>query len=177
MFLAMFRTAMSSWIVAMVCALALAQQTCLTASLHAWGRFKPCAWKRVHVVTEVLDEQGQVVGTSATDAKTTLIGIDGEGVTLEIRTYMEVAGKRFQNEPQIVKQGFHGEASVPEWKVDPPTDDHVTIEGRSIPCKLQTLEWADPHGKTTVHLYYSSTPRLTSCGAKSRSPIPATRAS
>ena len=60
-------------------------------------------------MTETLDEHGQVVSTNSADTTTTLVDIDNDGVTLEIQTCMEVAGKRFQAEPQTVKQGFHGE--------------------------------------------------------------------
>ncbi len=102
---------------AAVCASGMAQETGITARLHPWGRFDPGAWKLVRVVTETLDEHGQVVSTNSADTKTTLVDIDDDGVTLEIQTCMEVAGKRFQAEPQTVKQGFHGELVGPNLKL------------------------------------------------------------
>ena len=79
--------------------------------LHPWGCCQPGTWKLVRVVTETLDEGGRVIGSSTTETKTTLVAADRDGITLEIQASMEVAGKRFQAEPQTVKQGFHGESS------------------------------------------------------------------
>ncbi len=142
--------------VAAVCVSALAEDAGITAKLHPWGRFDPGAWKLVHVVTETLDERGQVVGASMADTKTTLIDIDNDGVTLEIETCMEVAGKRFQAEPQTVKQGFHGELNGPNLRIQEPTSGETLIENRSRPCKIQQLDVLGPTERTTVRLYYSA---------------------
>ena len=96
----------------------MAQEAGITAKLHPWGQFDPGTWKTVRVTTETFNEQGQVVSTSTADATTTLVDIDNDGVTLEIQTCMEVAGKRFEAEPQTVKQGFHGELALPEPETD-----------------------------------------------------------
>ena len=136
---------------------AIAQETGVTAKLHPWGLFDPGAWKIVRVVTETLNDQGLVVSTCTTNSKTTLMDIDNDGVTLEIQACLEVAGKRFEPEPQIVKQGFHGELLTPGLKQKPPTDGEVTIEGRKIPCRVQRLECVVPNGKTATTLYYSTT--------------------
>ena len=112
----------------------MADETDLPAKLHPWGSFHPGAWKTVRVVAETLNEQGQVVSTSTTDTKTTLVDIDSSGVTLEIQACMEVAGKRFEAEPQTVKQGFHGELLGPNLKLKEPTDGEVAIAGQKIAC-------------------------------------------
>lgn len=136
---------------------AAAQETpTLPARLHPWGLFNPGAWKTVHVVTETLNEQGLVCGTTTTDAKTILIDIDNGGVTLEIQACMEVAGKRFEADPQIVKQGFHGELAGPDVTLKPPTDGQLVIDGQKIPCKVQQIETAAQGGKTITTLYYST---------------------
>ena len=136
---------------------AIAQETGVTAKLHPWGLFDPGAWKIVRVVTETLNDQGLVVSTCTTNSKTTLMDIDDDGVTLEIQACLEVAGKRFEPEPQIVKQGFHGELLTPGLKQKPPTDGEVTIEGRKISCRVQRLECVIPNGKIATTLYYSTT--------------------
>jgi hypothetical protein len=136
---------------------ALGQEAGIPAKLHPWGRFEPGAWKQVQVVTETLDEQGQVVSTSTTDTKTTLVDIDSEGVTLEIQACMEVAGKRFEAEPQTIKQGFYGDAAVPNLKPKEPTEGHVVVEDRQIACKVQQLEIVGPTGKTTTSIFSSMT--------------------
>ena len=73
-----------------------AEPSGISAKLHPWGLFNPGAWKTVRVVTEALNEQGQVVSTSTTDTKTILVDLDNDGVTLEIQACIEVAGKRFR---------------------------------------------------------------------------------
>ena len=133
-----------------------AQGAGVSAKLHPWGLFDPGAWKTVRVVAETLNEQGQVVSTSTTDTKTTLVDIDNDGVTLEIQACMEVAGKRFEAEPQTLKQGFHGELLGPNLTLKEPTDGEVVIEGRKIPCKVQQLESVVPSGKTSTTIYYST---------------------
>ena len=49
---------------------------------------------------------------------------------------MEVAGKRFEAEPQIVKQGFYGDVAYTHCKSKDPTDGNVVIEDRKIPWKV-----------------------------------------
>jgi hypothetical protein len=68
-----------------------------------------------------------------------------------------VAGKRFDAEPQIIKQGFHGELVGPNLKLKTPTNGEVVIEGQKIPCKVQQLESVLPNGKTVTSVYYSAT--------------------
>jgi hypothetical protein len=145
--------------VAALCAPGMAQETGIAARLHPWGRFEPGTWKTVRVVTETLNEQGQVVSTSTTDIKTTLANIDTHGVTLEVETCVEVAGKRFQSDPQVIVQGFHGEAMGPSPKLKEPADGELAIENRKIPCKIQEVTIDGPNGKTTVTLHYSMTIR------------------
>jgi len=135
----------------------LGQESGITAKLHPWGQFDPGTWKLVRVVTETLNEQGQVVSTSTTDTKTTLVDIDNEGVTLKIEACMEVAGKRFQSEPQTVKQGFHGELIVPNIKLKKPVDGQVVIENKKVSCKVQQLEVVGPTEKSDTRIYYSTT--------------------
>jgi hypothetical protein len=141
----------------LACAPAVAQESGITARFHPWGLFDPGAWKTVRVVTETLDERGQVVSTSTTDSKTTLVDIDNSAVTLEIQACVEVAGKRFEAESQTVKQGFHGELVGPNLTLKEPINGEVVIEGRKIPCKVQELESAAPNGKTVTTIYYSVT--------------------
>ena len=134
----------------------IAQENGVSAKLHPWGQFDPGTWKMVRVVTETLDEQGEVSSTSITDTKTTLVDIDNNGVTLDIQACMEVAGKRFAAESQTVKQGFHGEIVSPNLKLKEPTNGEVVIDGQKIACKVQQLEIGNPNGKATTTIYFST---------------------
>lgn len=150
------RTVAWGIICAALCAACLAQRPDITADMHPWGRFEPGAWKLVRVVTETLDEKGQVASTSTTDTKTTLLKIDGGGVTLEVQACVEVAGKSFQAEPQTIKQGFNGELVLPDMTLKEPADDQLVIEDRKIPCKVQRIEVVTPNDKTSVGIYYTT---------------------
>jgi hypothetical protein len=139
------------------CAPIHAQELGITAKFHPWGRFDLGTWKTVRVETETLNEQGRVVGKSITDTKTTLVDLDNDGVTLEIQACMEVAGKRFQAEPQIVKQGFHGEPLGPSLKIKQLADGQIAIQERNIPCKSQQLESSTSNARTVTTIYFSTT--------------------
>jgi hypothetical protein len=109
------------------------------------------------VVTESFNEQGSVAGTNTSDYKTTLLDTDDDGVTLEMRVCVEVAGKRFDGEPQTIKQNYYGEQQSPGLKIKDPAAGQVTIEGRTIPCQVREIESSNANGKTTTTIYYSAT--------------------
>jgi hypothetical protein len=126
---------------------------------HLWGRFQPGAWKMARTVTQTLNEKEQVVNTSTTETRTILASVGKDGVVLEVQVIVEVAGKRFEAEPQVVKQSFYGDIVGNNLKLSEPSEGHVTIEGRKIPCHIQRLEYTSPNSshKTTTTLYYSDT--------------------
>ncbi|MEN6457396.1 MAG: hypothetical protein ABFC63_00490 [Thermoguttaceae bacterium] len=134
---------------------AVAGEPDFSPRLHPWGRFEPGAWKVVRVLTETLDDRGQVVSTSTADTRTTLLDLDDDGVTLEVHACVEVAGKRFQAEPQTVKQGFHGEATTAAPNQGDPADGQVLVENRKVGCKVYRFEAAGLQEKTTFNLYCS----------------------
>ncbi len=139
------------------CGSSLAQESAVPAKLHPWGQFEPGTWKVVRVVTETLDQQGQVVSTNTTDTKTTLLNVCNDGVVLEVEACMEVAGKRFRVEPQTIKEGFHGEAAGSKVTLKEPVDGQITIVDRKIPCKIRRLSLVGPNGRTDLTLHYSTT--------------------
>ena len=122
---------------------------------HPWGRFEPGAWKQVRVVTETLDEKGKVASTSTTETTTTLIKVEEDGVTLKVKVSVDVAGKRFDAEPQTVKQGFHGELIGEQLKIKEVGKGEVTIEQKKIPCQVLRLENSSSTSNTVTSLYYS----------------------
>ncbi len=69
---------------------------------------------------------------------------------------VELAGKRFDAEPQSVRQGFHGEPSGPDLKIRSLNPGEVVIEGQRIPCKVEQLEQVGPVSKTVTTLYYTN---------------------
>jgi hypothetical protein len=138
-------------------ALAFGQQSGITRALHPWGNCQPGAWKLVRVTTETLDAQQRVVHSCVTDTKTTLAEVAEDGITLEVQQVVELAGKRFESEPQFLKQAFHGEPTSPELKIRHLGAGEVVVEGRKVPCKVEELELAGPAGKTVTTIHYSET--------------------
>jgi hypothetical protein len=147
------------WAAALISFSAAAQDTPstlpLSAEMHPWGKFEAGAWKRIHLVTESYNEQGKLVSTDRTDSKTTLFDLDDDSLTLETQTCVEMAGKRFESEPQMVKQGFHGEAISPNSKIKDSAAGHVEIDDRKVPCQVLKLETINGANKTATTIYYS----------------------
>ncbi len=135
-------------------ALGLAQNGDITRRQHAWGCFSPGAWKLVRVITETLDEKGKVGSTSTSETRTTLLAVDSDSVTLLIEAVVEMAGKRFDGDPQTVKQGFKGEVTTRKINVKNLDPVQLVIEGRKIHCNVQQLEFNSPAGKTATKIYY-----------------------
>ena len=125
--------------------------------LHPWGRFEPGAWKLVRVVTENFNEQGACAGASASDSKTTLLDNDDGCVTLETRVRVEISGRRFDGEPQIIKQNYYGEPLATDLKIKDPAPGEVAIEDRKVPCQVREIQSSSAAGKTTATIYYSPT--------------------
>jgi hypothetical protein len=145
------------WAVALMSFSAAAQQVpSLPPDLHPWGKFDLGAWKRIRMTTETYNEQGTIASTNITSSKTTLYEIDDESLTLETQACVEMAGKRFESEPQMVKQGFHGEVLSPNLKVKESAAGQVEIDDRKIPCQILKLESANGTSNTITTIYYSA---------------------
>jgi hypothetical protein len=127
---------------------------------HPWGQFKIGSWKRVRTHTENLDEKGAVVSTSTTETTTKLVDVDDEGYTLRVDVVVEVAGKRFTAQPQIIRRGYNGEGDGQEVSVKKMGEAGVTINGRQVTCEVRkiTVDANDIKRITTVHYTDSVAP-------------------
>jgi hypothetical protein len=122
---------------------------------HTWGRFGLGSWKLVHVVTETLDDQGAVASTSTTETKSTLIDADDEHYTLEIEVNVELGGKRFAAQPQIITQGYSGQLEGQSVDFQNLGASEVTIDGMRIPCEVRQVIINGGAKKRISTLYYS----------------------
>src|SRR5262245_59784212 len=52
--------------------------------LHVWGRFGVGTWKQARIISETLNEKGEVVDTTTTETKTTLVKATAQRLTLRI---------------------------------------------------------------------------------------------
>jgi hypothetical protein len=131
----------------------LAQSGGIAREHHPWGRFQPGAWKLVRVTTETFEDGAAM--TSLTETKTTLKAVDQEGVTLLIEVSVQVAKKRFETQPYLVKQNFFGELTDHKIQTSELDPAEVTIQGREIPCQVYQLEIRNTASQTVTKIYYS----------------------
>jgi hypothetical protein len=122
---------------------------------HAWGRFGMGSWRHVRIVTENFDAQGNVTSSSVTDNRTTLVDVAPDGVTLKVEVTIEVGGQKFPSPPQIVHQGYAGEAVGQTVSVKSVDGETLTVDGREIACEAQEIEILGGGNKEIVHISYS----------------------
>jgi len=147
---------MGLWLAGVPAAGAEAEQpVSVSRQHHPWGRFEPGAWKLVRVSTQTLDEQGVVVSSSTSETRTTLMAVEEDGVVLEVRAEVKVAGKSFAAEPRVIKQGFHGEPSSANVQAKPAQAAQVVLEGQQVRCWSQQFVLETPNANTLVTLYFS----------------------
>lgn len=108
-------------------------------------------------MTKSIDERGEVSFQSTTETKTTLTDIDDDGVTLEIRAMVETGGRRFNPDPQTIRQGFHGEPLGRDVKMKDLGSSAVAIENNKVPCRMSQIESTCASSKTITTVYYSDT--------------------
>ena len=153
-----------SWIltlslVGLCTTLGLGQETGVSGEHHPWGSFEVGAWKRVRVVSETF-EGDEAVTTTITETKTTLEKIEDDGVTLRIEVAVELGRERFESDPQIVRQGWHGEMLGQNIETSRLGEGEVKVQGRfgrqySVPCKIEQVVVNGPSGKTTTKIFFS----------------------
>ena len=130
----------------------LAEGPGMTRDDHPWGRFSSGAWKLVRVNTY----EGELTTvTSSTETKTTLQSLAEDGVSLLIEVAVEVGGKQFETQPQVVKQGFDGELATPGAVMKDLGPGQVTIQGRRIDCRVEQVTVEDSTSRTATKIYYS----------------------
>lgn len=133
--------------------MAAAQEAAIRIEQHPWGRFPVGSWKTVRVISETLDDDGNVANITTTDTRSTLVAADTKGFTLKVEVTVEVAGKRFVSQPQLAKHGYFGEIAGEPLAVKKTGDAELTINGVKVPCELQqlTLETAETKRVSTLH--------------------------
>ena len=137
------------------CAAASGAQTLVPRDYHPWGGFEEGAWKRVRVIRETLDSAGVVTDTSVIETTTTLIAVDDEGVTLRIESVIEVAGRRWDVDPRILRQGFNGESNGQTAEYRDLGDETVTIDGLDIPINVRQVTLRSDEGERVCTVYFS----------------------
>jgi hypothetical protein len=125
---------------------------------HEWAKFPPGSWKRVRLTSEKLDERGNVVSTSTTETTTTLLSVSDDCVNLRVQTQVEVGGKQFSKEPQLVTQGFSGDLEQSPRKdrrlMQRGGRDRIKIDGRDLESEIRTVTIIGQTCQWTSRIYY-----------------------
>jgi hypothetical protein len=131
------------------------QQPLSARDLHVWGRFGVGTWKRVKIITETLNGKGQVVDTTTTETKTTLVRADAHRLSLKIDVTVNVAGKRFEGQSQMIECGYYGESLNEPSDVRSIGSTQLTIDGRRIPCQIRQVTLSTGNQRQIVRLFLS----------------------
>ncbi|HZZ26425.1 MAG TPA: hypothetical protein VFE46_00355 [Pirellulales bacterium] len=123
--------------------------------LHVWGRFDPGTWKQVRVITDALNSRGEVVDTTTTEIKTTLLRADAKRLTLRIEAIVEVGGRRFESPAQIVEYGYYGESPNQPAELKSLGSEPLTVDGRQVSCRIQQLVANTGHDKEITQFFLS----------------------
>lgn len=123
---------------------------------HPWGRFEPGAWALVKEVAESYAPHGKLV--AETELKTTLVGIDLEGVTLQIEPKVSVGGKPMPVVARQVRQGFHGEPLDQTIRLIEDKETVIQFLGRPLACRQQKIQVEGVSTRSEVTLFYGSVP-------------------
>lgn len=99
-------------------------------TFREWEGFDVHSWKQVRVIREAFDDRGEVASSSTADTRTTLIAVDDQGFTLQAEVTVELAGKRFTEQPRVVWYGHHGQGKGRSVTAEKVAVEPVEINGR-----------------------------------------------
>jgi hypothetical protein len=133
-----------------------AQTGDLSKEQHPWGRFPVGSWKSVRVVTETLDDKGQVAGITRSETRTTLITSDDHSYSLRIESTVEVAGKKFTSQPQVVRHGYYGEPAGQSVVVKKIGTKDLQNDGRTVTSDVRQATFESDGVKRTSTIHYVS---------------------
>ncbi len=121
---------------------------------HRWARFDVGAWSRVREVAETFDEDSKLIGTSVTETTATLKSVDRESVTLNTNVTVEIAGRKFDSQPELVTKNFHGADNGDEVKIEDVGGGTVTIGDKRIACRIRRVTVNGSSEKRVTTIYF-----------------------
>ena len=129
-----------------------------TTGTHAWSRFGANAWKEVRVRTYSIGENGAVLRSSTTIARTRVTKVERQSFSLCVSSTVEVEGREFPSEPQTVTR----EVAPQVESAEAVGDQKVTIHGRDFGTQVIRFVTNSGTQKETNTIYYckEATPRL-----------------
>jgi len=136
--------------------IARADQTItLNSKEHAWGRFEPGAWKRVRATTRTYDSDGSVLNTRVQETITRLVGKDANGVQLGMSAWVEVSGRKIDQDELKIDTQFCGARGQQQAKLTDAGTAKVRIDGHDYLCKILVAKITDEANRrvTTTEFY------------------------
>jgi hypothetical protein len=147
--------ALPAWLVATTALAQNAQAQNHVRTYREWEAFPVGAWKQVRVYRESFDEQGKLTQTSIADTKTTLVSTDEKGFSLKTEMTYEVAGKRFNPQPEVHWYGFHGEPKGQEVASEKVGQEMVEVDGLKLPADVYRLTFHEGTRRREVRAHLS----------------------
>ncbi|MCC7084673.1 MAG: hypothetical protein IT427_06670 [Pirellulales bacterium] len=126
-----------------------------TRDLHVWGRFDAGSWKRVRIVTETLNDHGEVSSAATTETKTTLLGVNSKSLRLKIEATVDLDGKRFTSQSRVIEYGFFSPQPSASAEMQWVGTGHVTIGDRRLPCQVRQVTASSGGTRHVTKLYLS----------------------
>lgn len=106
---------------------------------HPWGGCRLGASKEVRVVSENMDASGQVVSRSTTLTRTVLQEVTAHDYALLVKVSVDVGGKRFDSDPQLVRQGYYGEFPGEAVTLRKLRDETLAFQGRKLDVETREV--------------------------------------
>lgn len=106
---------------------------------HPWGGCRLGASKEVRVVSENMDASGQVVSRSTTLTRTVLQEVTAHDYALSVKVSVDVGGKRFDSDPQLLRQGYYGEFPGEAVTLRKLRDETLAFQGRKLDVETREV--------------------------------------
>jgi hypothetical protein len=124
---------------------------------HPWAKFPIGSWKTVQVIGETLDVHGNVTNITSTESRSTLLEVHEHSYTLRVDVTVEVSGKRFPTQTQVVKHGFWGESAEQKATVKRIGSSQLQINGKSISAEQRQIKVSTEEAEVLSTVLYSPT--------------------
>ncbi|MFL2870529.1 MAG: hypothetical protein ACJZ8O_07230 [Pirellulaceae bacterium] len=132
---------------------AVAQEWVMSRDHHSWGRFSKGSWKQVRVLTDVLNESGEVTSTSKVETTSQIIDRLGDTFALEIDVKTIVGERAFESPTQKIKREYQGKGKI---TVSAPMDRAtLEISGTTIQVEIREVTLTGKDERRVSEIYYS----------------------
>ena len=137
-------------------AVATGQEWLEAVNHHWWGSCGVGSWKKVRVVTDILDGKGKVTSTTKSVTTTPLMRADRRDYVLRMEVEMQLGEKRFVAEPRTVTRNFFFGDNQKARFVQTGRTANLEINGHAIPGTIREVTLNSEKGKRVSSVHYSA---------------------